>query len=145
MGNNPNLYIIIIGCGRVGSHVANKLSVAGNSVVVVDIKKTAFNHLSAEFSGFKVEGDAAEFAVLKEAKTEKADILVATTPHDNVNVMVCQVAKKIFKVPLVIGRLTDPEREEIYKKLDIKTVCPTILAGSAFLETIENHSEEEEA
>lgn len=140
-------FIIIAGCGRMGAYLANKLSKAGHSVVVVDVKSAAFDLLSEEFSGFKVEGDATEFAVLKEAKAEKADILIATARRDNVNLMVAQVAKKIFGIPEVIARVIETERENIYKELEVKTVCPTRIAGDSFFALVNdfiNKSEEKD-
>ena len=63
-----SLYIVIVGCGRLGAHLANQLSRDGNSVVVIDRDETTFNHLSSDFSGFRIGGDATQMAVLKEAK-----------------------------------------------------------------------------
>ena len=127
-----NLYIVIVGCGRLGSHLANQLSRKGNSIVVIDMNEAMFNDLSPDFSGFRVEGDATRMAVLKEAKLKKADVLIATTHEDNVNLMVAQVARKIFNVPQVLARVFDPKREQVYAQLGIKTICPTSVAADMF-------------
>jgi len=58
-------YIVIVGCGRLGAHLANHLSRDGHSVVAIDTEDRAFGNLSPEYSGFKVEGDATELAVLQ--------------------------------------------------------------------------------
>jgi trk system potassium uptake protein TrkA len=126
-------YIIVVGCGRLGSMLANKLSSLGSSVVVIDQDETAFKKLSIEFSGFQVSGNAAELAVLRRAKIEKADCLLATTQHDNVNFMVAQVAKTVFGVPRVVARIYDPSREQVYHQFGIETICPTKLSAEAFL------------
>jgi trk system potassium uptake protein len=81
-------FILIVGCGRLGSRLANQLSRDGNSVVVIDKDETTFSNLSPDFSGFRVNGDATQMVVLKEAKLKKADVLIATTHEDNVNLMV---------------------------------------------------------
>jgi trk system potassium uptake protein TrkA len=128
--------IIIAGCGRLGSYIANKLSREAHSVVVIDQNVGAFDGLTAEFSGFKIEGDATEFAVLKEAKADKADLLIAVTRDDNVNLMVAQVAKRIFNVGRVMARVFEIKREEIYRELGIETICPTSMAGDLFLQTM---------
>jgi trk system potassium uptake protein TrkA len=88
MFKSRTLYVIIVGCGKFGSYLANNLSREGHSVVVIDVKASSFNELTAEFSGFVIEGDATEFAVLKEAKIDRADVLIAATENDNVNLMV---------------------------------------------------------
>ncbi|MCR4317076.1 MAG: TrkA family potassium uptake protein [Planctomycetes bacterium] len=126
-------YIVIVGCGRLGSHLANRLSIEGNSVVVIDNKESTFENLSLDFSGFRIEGDATRLSVLKEAKLGDADVLIATTREDNVNLMVAQVAHKLFAVPKVIARVFDPRREEMYKQLGVETICPTTVAAELFL------------
>ncbi|MFO7667600.1 MAG: TrkA family potassium uptake protein [Desulfobacterales bacterium] len=128
-----NLYIVIIGCGRLGSHLANQLSHVGHSVVVIDADEAAFNKLSPDFSGFRVEGDATHMAVMKEAKLKRADVFFATTHEDNVNLMVAQVAQKVFNVPHVLARVFDSRRENVYNDLGIETICPTSVAAEMFL------------
>jgi trk system potassium uptake protein TrkA len=98
MTATKGLFIIVVGCGRLGSYLANKFSHDGANVVVVDHDERAFDALQAEYSGFKVEGDATEFAVLKQAR-RKADIVIRTTQDDNVNIMIAQIAQKVFRAP----------------------------------------------
>jgi trk system potassium uptake protein len=128
-----NRYIVIVGCGRLGSHLANQLSREGNSIVVIDRDDAAFDHLSSDFSGFRQGGDATQIAVLKSAKLDKADVLIATTHEDNVNLMTAQIARKIFRVPRVLARIFDPKREQAYRSLEIETVCPTLMAAESLL------------
>lgn len=131
-------YIVVVGCGRLGSLLANRLSRDGNSVVVIDPVETTLDDLSPDFSGFRINGDATHMAVLKAAKLKNADVLIATTSEDNVNLMVAQVAQKVFRVPHVLARVFDPRREEIYAQLGIDTICPTSLAAGIFLEAVAN-------
>jgi trk system potassium uptake protein TrkA len=128
-----SLYVVIVGCGRLGSHLANQLSRVGHSVVVIDRNNSTFEDLSPEFSGFRVMGDATQIAILREAKLKNADVFFATTHDDNVNLMVAQVAKKIFNVPHVLARVFDPRREKIFDQLGIETICPTSVAAEMFL------------
>lgn len=134
MSASRSYFAVIIGCGRMGSYLANRLSREGHSLVVVDIDSSTFEALSAEFSGFQVEGDATEFAVLKQAKVDKADLVIAATEEDNVNLMVAQIARKIFKVPRVMARVFDPKRAEVYQDFGIEGICPTVMAGDALLD-----------
>lgn len=138
-----NRYIMIVGCGRLGSLLSNNLSRAGNSVVVIDRDEPTFNDLSPDFSGFRVHGDATQMGVLKEAKISKADVLIATTHDDNVNLMVAQVARRIFRVPHVLARVFDPKREEAYAQLGIDTICPTSVAAEMFLRAVANGTAEQ--
>ena len=130
-------YIIIVGCGRLGSLLASTLSNQGTSVVVIDKDESTFDSLSLEFSGFQILGDAAELAVLRGAKIDQADCLLAVTGNDNLNLMVAQLAKILFDVPMVLVRLIDPEREAIYQDFGLVTISPTKLAAQAFIQTLE--------
>lgn len=136
-------YVVIVGCGRLGSLLANRLSHLGSSVVVIDRDEVAFDELSSGFSGFRVIGDAAELEVLRQAKIDKADCLLAATPHDNLNLMVAQAARTVFGVPKVLARLFDPSREALYRQFGIETICPTELSADAFLSALAAQAEAE--
>ncbi|MCJ8281790.1 MAG: TrkA family potassium uptake protein [Rivularia sp. ALOHA_DT_140] len=129
-------YIVVVGCGRLGSILASKLSAEGNSVVVIDLNESNFDALGGEFSGFQIVGDATELAVLRSAKADKADCLLAVTDSDNINIMVAQIAKKLFEIPSVLARVFDPNREAIYRDFGIETISPTQLSAEAFVKTI---------
>jgi len=134
----PYEYVVIVGCGRLGSLLANRLSGLGSSIVVVDRDEAAFGNLSSDFSGFQVAGDAAQLAVLRRAGIERADCLLAATRHDNVNLMVAQVARTVFQVPKVIARVFDPSREAVYREFGIETICPTQISAGIFLEALQS-------
>jgi trk system potassium uptake protein TrkA len=129
-------FMVIAGCGRLGAHLADHLSQKGHSVVVIDVQKRAFEALSPGYSGFWVEGDATERAVLERAKVERADLVIAATGDDNVNLMVAQVAGKHFSVPRTVARVLDPRREAAFRALDIDavhTVCSVAITASLVL------------
>lgn len=126
-------YIVIAGCGRLGSRLANQLSQDGHSVVVIDKEKEKLNNLSAEFSGFRIHQDATELEALRAAKIHQADIVLALTGVDNVNLMVAQVAQTIFEVPKVLARIFDPQREQVYRELGILIISPVQLTVNAIL------------
>lgn len=132
-----SLYVLVVGCGRLGSHLAILLSTRGHDVVVVDRDERSFARLPAEdFSGFRIEGDASEPAVLRRAEITRADLLIAATHDDNVNLMVALVARRVFGVAHVMARVYDPVRERLYHELGVETVCPTSIAGEAFLSLV---------
>jgi trk system potassium uptake protein TrkA len=135
-------YIVIVGCGRLGALLANRLSLEGHSVVVIDRNEATFKDLSHDFSGFHIEGDATHLAVLRAAKLEKADELIATTREDNVNLMVAQVGRTLFGVPRVTTRVFDPKRQEVYAQLGIDTICPISLAAERFLKAVAQRAED---
>lgn len=135
------MYILIIGCGRVGSLLANRLSKEGHSIVIIDNDEVSFENLSSEFSGFHIFGDAGEIEVLKQAKIEKAEAVLVTTREDNLNLMIAQIAKDIFGISCVVARLFDPSREEIFSSFGIKTTSPTRIAVEELLKEVKSYEE----
>jgi len=121
------MYIVIIGCGRLGSGLAMELSNDGHDVVIVDKYAKNLERLRSGFNGIKIKGVEIDNDILMEAGIDKADMFLAMTPADNINIMASQIAKDIFKVPRVIARIFDPSREFIYRKLGLQTINPTEL------------------
>ena len=136
MREKKDLFVFIVGCGRLGAYLANRLSREGHSVTTIDTDPEAFHNLSSEYSGLRIEGDATEIETLRHAGIDKADLIIAATTSDNVNIMVAQIASKLFNVPRVMARVFNAEREEIYQSLGIETICPTQIAGDLFLQDV---------
>lgn len=131
------MYIIIIGCGRVGSRLARLLSADENDVVIIDTESAKLKEVDSEFDGITIIGDGTDQDIMKKAGASKADVFVATTDDDNVNLMACQVAKQVFNIKRVIARVNDPTREQTFKDLKIDaTVCPTSIAATHFKNAI---------
>lgn len=122
--------VIIVGCGRVGSQLANALSAERHEVVVIDRDPLSFGRLSREFGGRMLTGVGFDREILQKAEIEGADALAATTDSDNVNIVVAVTAKETFKVPRVVARIYDPQAAEIYRREGIPTVTPTLLAAN---------------
>lgn len=109
------MFIVIVGCGRTGSLLAGRLSRSGNEVVVIEQNPESFSLLPVDFSGFEIEGDAAENDVLIEAKIESADLLIVSTGNDQINYLVSQLARVNFDVPRIMVRAIDPVVEKMYE------------------------------
>ena len=124
------MHIIIVGCGRVGSQLALMLSSEGHDVVIIDKSSASFKRLGSSFNGITLTGVGFDPDVLKRAGIDRADAVAATTNGDNSNIMIGQVAKRIFKVSKVIARLYDPERAHIYKKFGLDTICSTTIGAN---------------
>ncbi len=137
-----SLDITVIGCGRLGSRLATHLSQKGHKVVIIDRDPSAFDCLGEEFSGFLVTGDAAEMNILKAAKLTKAQVMIAVTGKDNLNIMISQLAKTVFQVPIVLTRILDPAREEIYQNLGLTIISTTKISAAAFSQTLQQQLEE---
>jgi Trk K+ transport system NAD-binding subunit len=121
------MHVIVAGCGRVGSRLAEYLSFERHDVVVIDKESASFRRLGGTFNGITLEGMAFDEEVLREAGAEHADAFAAVTNEDNTNLMAAEVAKVVFDVPSVLSRLYNPEKELTYFKLDVDYVCGTTL------------------
>jgi trk system potassium uptake protein len=123
------MQIVILGCGRVGSGLANRLDREGHDVRVIDQRPESFQRLSPDFHGLALVGQGIDEDVLRRAGADSAQVFAAVTDDDNTNIMASQVAKIVLKVPKVITRIYDPIREETYQTLGLETICPTILGA----------------
>jgi trk system potassium uptake protein TrkA len=130
------MYVIILGCGRVGSELAKLLSTEGHNVVVLDKSPSSFDRLGGTFNGLTIVGSGFDPDTLKAAGIEKADAFCAVTNGDNTNIMSAQVAKKIFNVPKVISRVYDPKRAQIYHSLGINTISGTVVVAALIRDKI---------
>jgi trk system potassium uptake protein len=134
------MYIIIVGCGRVGSALANLLQNEGHDVVIIDNDPASFRRLGSKFNGVTLTGNGFDTELLKEAGIDKADAFCVVTNGDNTNIMAAQVAKKIFKVPKVLTRIYDPKRANIYKHLGLDVISGTVLFAAMLRDKIiESH------
>ena len=130
------MYIIIVGCGRVGSELAKLLSGEGHDVVVIDKAQDALNRLGNTFNGLTMVGNGFDLALLKQVGIEKADAFCAVTDGDNTNLISAQVAKKIFSVPKVLARVYDPQRAHIYAALGLDIISGTMLFSAMLRDKI---------
>lgn len=124
--------ILIIGCGRFGSSVANKYSLEGKNVMVVDFYKSKFDKLSDNFVGYTFIGDGTDISVLKKAQIETANQIVIATGSDNANILIAHMARKIFDVPEIFVRLDEPSSEILVKDLNVKAIFPFELSFDEF-------------
>lgn len=130
------MYVIIVGCGRVGSELAKLLSGEGHDVVIMDKNSNSFDRLGGTFNGLSLLGNGFDLNLLKQAGIEKADVFCAVTNGDNTNLVSAQVAKKIFKVPKVIARVYDPQRAHIYAALGLDIISGTMLFAAMLRDKI---------
>jgi len=113
------MYIIIVGAGKVGYHLGKFLKIEGHEVMLIEKDRTKVNLLSYEFQDAIMEGDGSTVEVLREAGTNRADVLVATTGNDEDNLVICQVAKLMFLRPRTIARVNNPQNEELFTGLGV--------------------------
>ncbi len=122
---------IIVGCGRVGAGLAERLARIGDEVTVIDLRTDAFDRLEEGFGGQAVRGDGTDEDVLRRAGADGADRFFALTEGDNRNILAAQLASETFAVPVVVAKINDPVRADAYAALGIATICRTTMLVDA--------------
>ncbi|ACL76428.1 potassium channel family protein [Ruminiclostridium cellulolyticum] len=135
------MQVVIIGCGKVGAKFAQVLSEEGNEIVIVSNDPKSFKNLPPDFDGVTLTGVPIDQDVLKMAGIENADVLVAVTEDDNINIMVCQMAKELFKVSKVIARIYNPAREHVFHQFGLETICPTDITVNVMRAMLESNAD----
>ena len=128
------MYIVIVGAGKVGAQTARELVAFGHEVTVVEQEATKVNDLNDELGDIAIIGDGTEVATQHEAGMNRADLVVATTGRDEVNLAVAQVAKHRFGTDRVIARINFPKNQEIFRALGVDI---TVSATTAIMAQIE--------
>jgi trk system potassium uptake protein TrkA len=130
------MFVLIMGCGRLGAQLATLLENEGHEVTILDMDKYAFDHLPVTFKGHKILGDGTDQDTLRRAGAERADAFISTTRGDNRNALAAQVAKYVFNIPRVGSVIFDPIREEVYRGLGLSTINPTKIEASLLIDTV---------
>lgn len=100
--------VLILGAGEIGFQLCKRLSQEKHNITIIDRNHQSVVRANEQLDAFVVEGHAASAKVLKVANAEKADIVAAMTDSDEVNLIACQIAKKMG-VPTTIARVRNPE------------------------------------
>lgn len=115
--------VIVIGCGRVGSALATQLVAEGHDVRVIDRNPKTRRLLPRTFPDTFHSGNGYNRTVLETAGIAHADALAAVTSGDNTNIVSARIAKEVYRVPIVVARIYDPRRADIYRGLGIPTIA----------------------
>ena len=116
---------LIVGVGRVGSAVAARLHDESWEVVVVDESEEALGRLGANWPGEFHLGHGMDTTVLEEAGIADADAFVTSTDGDNTNIVIAQIARQRYEIPVVAARILDPARADFYSGRGFDVVSPT--------------------
>ena len=100
--------IIIVGCGKVGFTLAEQLVKEKHDITVLDRKEEALKRVSETLDLMTVRGSGVSAACLREAGADSADVLVAATDSDEINMVCCLIAKNMG-TGYTIARIRDPE------------------------------------
>lgn len=126
------MYIVISGGGKIGSYLASVLLKSGNEVAVIEEIRNRADRLSVELEGryLVIHGDGCDSRFQEDAGIRRADVFVATTGQDDSNLVSCEIAQSVFKVPRVIARVNNPKNLRIFRKVGIECVSSTTLIAN---------------
>lgn len=137
--------IIICGAGQVGRGIAERLAGEGNDVTVIDVSPNLVQSLSDSLDVQGIIGHGAHPDVLERAGAREADMIIAVTFTDEVNMMACEVAHAIFSIPTRIARVRDqsylqPEYRDLFSSdhtaIDV-VISPELAVGDMVLRRLE--------
>lgn len=134
------MYVVIIGCGRLGSELAYRLFKRGHEISVVDEVAAAFDELPTDFIGRIIEGDALNQDVLHRAGIERADAVAVVTNKDTLNLVVGRVASELYHVANVILRNYHPDTFSLFDAFGLQVVSSTSW-GAQRIEEMLYHSD----
>ena len=135
------MYIVIVGGGKVGYHLAKFLLSEEHEVLLIEKEKGRAASLSVDLGGAVLEGNGSRVHVLQESGTNRANVLIAVTGNDEDNLVICQIAKAVFKCPRTIARVNDPNNEGLFTALGVSaTVNATRLIDALIEEQVQADS-----
>ncbi|HLN11733.1 MAG TPA: NAD-binding protein [bacterium] len=132
------MYIIVAGAGKVGYYLTKALRAAGQEVTLIEKLRKRYDLLVETFGDSVILGDACEVSTLELAGAARADLVAAVTGDDEDNLVICQMAKRKFKVKRVIARINNPKNEVTFNLLGVdETVSSTKLIYSLIEQEVE--------
>src|SRR3990170_4347120 len=129
------MYIIIVGAGKVGWNLARELLEKGSEVTLIENSRERYLTVEQELEHHIQYGDASELWVLERAGISRADMVIAVTGDDEDNMLICQVAKEKYLVDRIIARVNNPRNREWFELLGIR---PFVSATDLILRVIEH-------
>jgi trk system potassium uptake protein TrkA len=121
-----SLAILIIGAGKLGRECARQLIDAGHNVTVIEKDHQVFRDASDIFGSRIMQGDGCDPKVLEQAGIARTQAIVAVTGDDEDNLVVAELARRIYDVPLVLARVNRPDNRWLFtpqRGVDI-AFCP---------------------
>ncbi len=125
-----------MGCGGVGTLVAETLSQVGHDVVVLDSNPESFRRLSEDLKRKAIVGDGTQREDLTTAGIDEVEVFVAVSSSDTANALASQMAKHVYQVDKVICRINDPANYAMYTDLGVDAVSATQVVSHLIVEKV---------
>ena len=111
--------IILIGSGKLAYFLAKQFASKNYYTTVINSDISEATLLSRQLKSPVIHGEGSASETLSEAGAYQADVVLSLTPHDEDNLIACQIAQKEYGVPRTIALVNDPENQEVFEKLGI--------------------------
>ncbi len=108
--------IIIVGAGTVGTVICTRLAQEHHNITLIDHNVAVLNEMNTKFDVIGIEGNGASVSTLRKAGADKADLLIAVTNQDELNILCCASAKKLG-TKHTIARVRNPEYSELMQMI----------------------------
>jgi trk system potassium uptake protein TrkA len=122
--------VLIVGGGKPLYFLCRNFTAKGYEVVIINRNKNECVQLARQLRAVVVCGDGSDAQVLKEAGALGADAVLAITPNDQDNLIICQLASLKFGVPRAVALANDPDNAEVFEKLGVSAFSTTHIVGS---------------
>ena len=116
------MFTVIVGCSATGYHLAKRLLVEGNEIVIVEKSLPRCQMMWDEMGSVIIQGDGSDPADLRRAGAARADTVVAVTGRDETNLVVCQIAKHVFSISRTVAAIKDHKNQSIFRVLGVDAV-----------------------
>lgn len=113
------MYIVIVGAGKIGFNLAQKLIADKHTVTVIEKDRAQSEAVSQNLNAMVINGDGCDPKSLEDAEVSRADVIAAVTADDEDNLIICQLAKEVFGVRRTVARVNNPKNEHIFTELGV--------------------------
>jgi trk system potassium uptake protein TrkA len=125
---------LIIGGGKVVYFLAKAFFSKGYNVTIINRQKDECSRLARQLKATVVLGDATDPQILREAQAHSMDAVLAVTPNDEDNLIICQLAKHDFGIEKTLALVNDPDNEKVFQQLGVTTAFSTAHMISSLIE-----------
>jgi trk system potassium uptake protein TrkA len=125
---------LIVGGGKIVYFLAKAFFSKGYDVTIINRKKEECSWLARQLKATVVFGNATDPHVLKDARVSSMDAVLAVTPNDEDNLVICQLAKLKFGVGKTLALVNDPDNEKVFQQLGVTTAFSTTRMISSLIE-----------
>lgn len=130
------MYVIIVGAGRVGLNLSQSLIREGLNVTIIESDETVSEEVSENLDVLVIQGDATSVRILEDADISEADVFVAATGDDKVNLLSAVLSQNYDNIKKRIVRVNDLEHESAFKNVGIDVTVSPESAVATYLERI---------